>query len=82
MSIRHLARKNVLALTPYQSARRLGGKGNIWLNANEYPLPPFYEPRSSNLNRYPACPTRKNNYRLCDLCEGTTKTSANIPRCR
>ncbi|MGU0161988.1 hypothetical protein ACVXHB_30080 [Escherichia coli] len=24
-------------LTPYQSARRLGGNGDVWLNANEYP---------------------------------------------
>ncbi|UVK79338.1 MAG: Histidinol dehydrogenase [Sodalis sp. Ffu] len=55
MSIRHLARKNVLALKPYQSARWLGGKGNIWLNANEYPLPPTYTLRGGNLNRYPTC---------------------------
>ena len=35
MSIEDLARANVRALTPYQSARRLGGKGDVWLNANE-----------------------------------------------
>ncbi|WP_252344055.1 hypothetical protein, partial [Escherichia coli] len=23
-------------LAPYQSARRLGGNGDVWLNANEY----------------------------------------------
>lgn len=56
MSISQLARANVLALEPYQSARRLGGKGDVWLNANEYPLAPVFEPRpGSNLNRYPAC---------------------------
>lgn len=55
MSISHLARANVLALEPYQSARRLGGKGDVWLNANEYPLTPEYAPRPGNLNRYPAC---------------------------
>lgn len=33
-----LARNNVKQMTPYQSARRLGGKGDVWLNANEYPL--------------------------------------------
>ncbi|WP_413732444.1 histidinol-phosphate transaminase [Sodalis sp. RH20] len=55
MSISQLARANVLALEPYQSARRLGGKGDVWLNANEYPLPPTIEPRPGNLNRYPAC---------------------------
>jgi histidinol-phosphate aminotransferase len=37
MSIEDLARANVRALTPYQSARRLGGKGDVWLNANEFP---------------------------------------------
>ncbi len=39
MSIEELARKNVRDLTPYQSARRLGGKGDVWLNANEFPTP-------------------------------------------
>ncbi|WP_416238417.1 hypothetical protein, partial [Raoultella planticola] len=34
MSIEDLARANVRDLTPYQSARRLGGKGDVWLNAN------------------------------------------------
>ncbi|MFO5691135.1 hypothetical protein ACLBP9_07515, partial [Klebsiella pneumoniae] len=29
MSIEDLARANVRALTPYQSARRLGGKGAL-----------------------------------------------------
>ncbi|MFO5590614.1 hypothetical protein, partial [Klebsiella pneumoniae] len=29
MSIEDLARANVRALTPYQSARRLGGKGEL-----------------------------------------------------
>lgn len=37
MSIEDLARANVRTLTPYQSARRLGGKGDVWLNANEFP---------------------------------------------
>ncbi|KGE05010.1 histidinol-phosphate transaminase [Pseudohaliea rubra] len=26
-------------LTPYQSARRIGGSGDVWLNANESPFP-------------------------------------------
>ena len=55
MTISQLARSNVLALEPYQSARRLGGSGDVWLNANEYPLPPSFQPRDGNLNRYPAC---------------------------
>lgn len=37
MNIEELARENVRRLTPYQSARRLGGNGDVWLNANEYP---------------------------------------------
>ena len=37
VTITDLARENVRNLTPYQSARRLGGNGDVWLNANEYP---------------------------------------------
>ena len=55
MTISQLARANVLALEPYQSARRLGGSGDVWLNANEYPLPPSFQLRPGNLNRYPDC---------------------------
>lgn len=55
MSIQHLARTNVLALTPYQSARRLGGNGDVWLNANEYPLATPVELHQQTLNRYPEC---------------------------
>ena len=35
VTITDLARENVRNLTPYQSARRLGGNGDVWLNANE-----------------------------------------------
>ncbi|MEE3649585.1 MULTISPECIES: histidinol-phosphate transaminase [unclassified Brenneria] len=55
MSIEQLARANVRALTPYQSARRLGGNGDVWLNANEYPQAPEYQLTLSTLNRYPEC---------------------------
>ncbi|MFY3757943.1 histidinol-phosphate transaminase [Escherichia coli] len=55
MSIENLARQNVRDLTPYQSARRLGGSGDVWLNANEYPLAPNFQPAADNLNRYPEC---------------------------
>ncbi|PIJ50854.1 histidinol-phosphate transaminase [Erwinia sp. OLTSP20] len=54
-SIEQLARANVRALTPYQSARRLGGNGDVWLNANEYPLPVPFELTQQTLNRYPEC---------------------------
>jgi histidinol-phosphate aminotransferase len=43
MSIEDLARANVRRLTPYQSARRLGGKGDVWLNANEFPTAVQFE---------------------------------------
>ncbi|WP_029686661.1 histidinol-phosphate transaminase [Tatumella saanichensis] len=54
-SVEQLARKNVRELTPYQSARRLGGKGDVWLNANEYPLAVPFELTQQTLNRYPEC---------------------------
>ncbi|VEB57653.1 histidinol-phosphate aminotransferase [Salmonella enterica subsp. enterica] len=37
LSVADLARENVRNLVPYQSARRLGGNGDVWLNANEFP---------------------------------------------
>ncbi|QFI37509.1 histidinol-phosphate transaminase [Moritella marina ATCC 15381] len=48
-----LARKNVQELTPYQSARRIGGSGDIWLNANEAPDSGHYALDCNRLNRYP-----------------------------
>ncbi|MGR4050051.1 histidinol-phosphate transaminase [Kosakonia cowanii] len=55
MSIEELARKNVRELTPYQSARRLGGKGDVWLNANEFPSAVPFDLTQNALNRYPEC---------------------------
>lgn len=55
MNVETLARRNIRELTPYQSARRLGGQGDIWLNANEYPLPVTFELTQQTLNRYPEC---------------------------
>ena len=55
MNIEELARENVRALTPYQSARRLGGNGDVWLNANEFPTPVEYTLTQQTLNRYPEC---------------------------
>ncbi|WOZ79017.1 histidinol-phosphate transaminase [Kosakonia sacchari] len=55
MSIEELARKNVRELTPYQSARRLGGRGDVWLNANEFPTAVPFELTQQTLNRYPEC---------------------------
>ncbi|KNC94540.1 histidinol-phosphate transaminase [Trabulsiella odontotermitis] len=55
MSIEELARENVRNLTPYQSARRLGGKGDVWLNANEFPTAVPFGLTQQTLNRYPEC---------------------------
>ncbi|OOF54970.1 histidinol-phosphate transaminase [Rodentibacter genomosp. 2] len=53
MTIHQLSRKNIQALTPYQSARRLGGKGDVWLNANEFPTSPNFDLTDRTFNRYP-----------------------------
>ena len=53
MTITTLSRQNVQVLTPYQSARKLGGNGTIWLNANEYPTSPTFQLSGKDLNRYP-----------------------------
>lgn len=50
-----LACQRVQALTPYLSARRIGGKGHVFLNANESPKSESYQLDSSRLNRYPEC---------------------------
>lgn len=55
MSITQLARQQVQGLTPYQSARRIGGQGHIWLNANEAADSGEYQLDCSRLNRYPEC---------------------------
>ncbi|MCH1923723.1 histidinol-phosphate transaminase [Shewanella sp. C32] len=47
-----LARPELLNLEPYQSARRIGGRGDIWINANESP---FNRTELARLNRYPEC---------------------------
>ncbi|PMH46750.1 histidinol-phosphate transaminase [Vibrio sp. 10N.286.49.B3] len=50
-----LARKKVQALTPYLSARRIGGSGDVWLNANESPYDNEYQLNLTRLNRYSEC---------------------------
>ncbi|MFM2484001.1 histidinol-phosphate transaminase [Celerinatantimonas yamalensis] len=53
MATTQLARQCVQQLTPYQSARRIGGHGHIWLNANESPDNIDYPNPEQRLNRYP-----------------------------
>lgn len=53
-----LARKELIAMVPYQSARRLYAssgamQGKIWLNANEASGPGIYQVNSDSINRYP-----------------------------
>ncbi|QCI20842.1 histidinol-phosphate transaminase [Buchnera aphidicola (Hyperomyzus lactucae)] len=51
-----LTRNNIQKLTPYQSARRIGGKhGTIWLNANESPISVSFKSKKQSFNRYPEC---------------------------
>ncbi|WP_277206738.1 histidinol-phosphate transaminase [Vibrio misgurnus] len=50
-----LARKQVQGLTPYLSARRIGGSGDVWLNANESPFNNEYKTDFARLNRYSDC---------------------------
>ena len=51
VTITDLARENVRNLTPYQSARRLGGNGDVWLNANEYPTAVEFQLATRNASR-------------------------------
>ncbi|AEH33461.1 histidinol-phosphate transaminase [Vibrio anguillarum] len=50
-----LARKQIQALKPYLSARRIGGSGDVWLNANESPFNNEYKTDFVRLNRYSDC---------------------------
>ncbi len=55
MDFSKLVVKHVQELVPYQSARRIGGHGHNFLNANESPKSEGYFLNSSTLNRYPDC---------------------------
>lgn len=58
--VNKLARKELIDMVPYQSARRLFASGDaevanskLWLNANEAPGSGKYQVDSENINRYP-----------------------------
>lgn len=55
MNYEKLITKHVQKLVPYQSARRIGGHGHNFLNANESPKSEGYFINSSSFNRYPDC---------------------------
>lgn len=48
-----LAPESIKKLIPYQSARRIGGHGRVWLNANELETPIFFDEQQSDYSRYP-----------------------------
>ena len=52
-TITDLARADLRDLIPYQSARSIGGAGEVWLNANEAPTAPDIQAACTALNRYP-----------------------------
>jgi histidinol-phosphate aminotransferase len=49
----NIARNDIVAMTPYQSARREAQGGNIFLNANEAPGAGNYQIKGNTINRYP-----------------------------
>ncbi|CAL4319228.1 histidinol-phosphate transaminase [Buchnera aphidicola] len=54
-NLNNLTRINIQNLSPYQSARRIGGHGDTWLNANESPMSALFKCRVESFNRYPEC---------------------------
>ncbi|GAD80167.1 histidinol-phosphate transaminase [Vibrio ezurae] len=48
-----LAPESIKKLIPYQSARRIGGEGRLWLNANELEHGVHYGTHTDDYNRYP-----------------------------
>lgn len=79
VTITDLARENVRNLTPYQSARRLGGNGDVWLNANEYPTAVEFQLTQQTLNRYPECQPKAVIEKLRAICRRKTGTGAGQP---
>lgn len=80
--VKKLARQTVQELTPYQSARRLGGQGDIWLNANESPFANEYNINHTRLNRYSECQPPQLIEAYANYAGVTTRTSSNLTRCR
>ena len=49
----NLIRPELADLAIYESARRLGGNGEVWLNANENPYSHVFDLETERFNRYP-----------------------------
>ena len=61
-------------LIPYQSARRIGGNGHLWLNANELESSCRYEGQQGDYQRYPDfLPDQLANAYL-EYCQAHTET--------
>ncbi|CAL4318642.1 histidinol-phosphate transaminase [Buchnera aphidicola] len=58
-NIHSLSRKHILQLQPYKSARSIGGKGDVWLNANEVPMSKKFFLHQYVFNRYPEFQSKK-----------------------
>ena len=66
-NINALVRPEILAMTPYPSARSTAGADGILLNANEAPFVLVDQPGWSNLNRYPVPQPAELKDRLSDI---------------
>ena len=75
MNFEKLITKHVQKLVPYLSARRIGGHGHNFLNANESPKSEGYFLNSSSLNRYPDCQPEDLVERFADYAKRSTKSS-------
>lgn len=60
--------EHIKVLEPYQSARRIGGHGHTFLNANESPKSQLYFFNSTTLNRYPDCQPQEVVVGYADYC--------------
>lgn len=66
-----LAPKAVQKLMPYQSARRIGGNGHLWLNANELESSCRYDSGDGEYHRYPDFLPQDIASAYLEYCRGT-----------
>ncbi|MCR5536872.1 MAG: histidinol-phosphate transaminase [Succinivibrio sp.] len=69
MNFANLIAEHIQKLVPYMSARRIGGHGHTFLNANEAPKSETYIFNSTNLNRYPDCQPEELISAYADYCD-------------
>ncbi|OBT16944.1 histidinol-phosphate transaminase [Vibrio sp. UCD-FRSSP16_10] len=71
-----LAPESIKKLIPYQSARRIGGAGRLWLNANELEHGVHYGEYDADYNRYPDFLPHQIAEAYQDYCQTTAPTVA------